>query len=93
VLEGVRSLAEKDVVPGGTKANLDWVRPHVRFGPSVDGPMQLVLADAQTNGGLLATVAAGRAEAVQALLLDAGVAVAHVGEVLATADGPGLEVA
>src|SRR5512147_2571441 len=31
VQAGALGLAEKDVVPGGTKANLEWVAPHVRF--------------------------------------------------------------
>jgi selenide, water dikinase len=93
VLEGVRALAEKDVLPGGSKANLEWVRPHTRFGPAVDGPLQSVLADAQTNGGLLAAVAPERAEAVMALLREAGVAPALVGEVLPAAGEPVLEVA
>ena len=31
VLEGVLELAARDVVPGGSSANLAWVAPHVRF--------------------------------------------------------------
>ena len=49
-------LAERDVVPGGSKANLAWVSPHVRFDAAVPLPLRVVLADAQTNGGLLAAV-------------------------------------
>jgi selenide,water dikinase len=45
-----RSLAE-GFVPGGSRRNLDWVRPHVRSGVSDDE--LLLLADAQTSGGLL----------------------------------------
>lgn len=93
LLEGMWELAEQDVFPGGSKANLAWVAPHVRFGPAVDATLQLVLADAQTNGGLLAAVAPGRFEAVRVLLADAGVAAAHVGEVLAADGAPALEVA
>ncbi len=93
VLDGVRDLAEKDVLPGGSKANLDWVRPNVRFGPAVDRVTQLILADAQTNGGLLAAVRPERIAAILALLADAGVAAAHIGEVAPTSGGPGLEVA
>jgi selenide,water dikinase len=51
----------------------------------------IVLADAQTNGGLLAAVAADQAEAVLAALAAAGVAAADVGEVL-PGDPPRLEV-
>jgi selenide, water dikinase len=93
VQAGVLGLAEKDVVPGGTKANLEWVAPHVHFGPAVSRPMQLVLADAQTNGGLLAAVAPGRLETVLRLLADQGVAAARIGEVREAPSGASLEVA
>jgi selenide, water dikinase len=93
VLDGVRDLAEKDVLPGGSKANLDWVKPNVRFGPMVDRVTQLILADAQTNGGLLAAVRPERLAAILALLADAGVAAAHIGEVAPTSGPPGIEVA
>jgi len=93
VLDGVRDLVEKDVLPGGSKANLDWVRPNVRFGPAVSVATQLILADAQTNGGLLAAVRPERVGAVLALLADAGVAAAHIGEAAPTSAEPRLEVA
>jgi selenide, water dikinase len=93
VLDGVRDLAENDVMPGGSKANLDWVRPNVRFGPAVDRTTQLILADAQTNGGLLAAVRPERLAGLLALLADAGVPAAHIGEVAPTSGEPGLEVA
>lgn len=40
-------------VSGGTRRNLDWVRPHLSCGPGVTEGDQLLLADAQTSGGLL----------------------------------------
>jgi selenide,water dikinase len=83
VIEGVRPLAERDVVPGGSKANLAWVTPNVRFDEGVSLVDRIVLADAQTNGGLLAAVAPGAAETVQAALRGAGVHAAWVGEVIA----------
>jgi selenide,water dikinase len=93
VLADVLDLAGRDVVPGGSKANLDWVRPHVRFGAGVDRLMQVVLADAQTNGGLLAAVSPERADAIVRLLADRGVAAAEIGVVAAAPEGPALEVA
>jgi selenide, water dikinase len=39
-------------VPGGSRRNLDWVAPHADFG-SVPEETLLLLADAQTSGGLL----------------------------------------
>ncbi len=91
VLDGVAALAGRDVVPGGSKANLEWVAPHVRFGPELDLARRLVLAAAQTNGGLLAAVAPERAEVVLGLLGDAGVEAAHIGEVHPTSE-VGIEV-
>jgi selenide, water dikinase len=93
LLDGIRDLADRDVLPGGSKANLDWVRPNVRFGQKVGPTTQLILADAQTNGGLLAAVKPERLSALLALLADAGVAAAHIGEVAPTSGPPGLEVA
>jgi len=93
VQDGVLALAERDVVPGGTTANLDWVAPHVRFAAAIGRPRQLVLADAQTNGGLFAAIAPGRLEAVMRLLADRGVEAAHIGEVRAAPSGGSLEVA
>jgi selenide,water dikinase len=41
-------------VSGGTRRNLDWVRAHLDVtGRSVDEDVLLMLADAQTSGGLL----------------------------------------
>jgi selenide,water dikinase len=90
VLEGVPELAAADVVPGGSKANLAWVAPHLAVAPGVALPA-IVLADAQTNGGLLAAVAPGEAAAVLAALAAAGVTAAGIGEVLP--GPPRLEVA
>jgi selenide, water dikinase len=51
-LDGARDALTAGYVSGGTRRNLDWVRPHL----SADGvPTDelLLLADAQTSGGLL----------------------------------------
>jgi selenide, water dikinase len=52
VLPGVLELAEDDVVPGGTQRNRAYVRSAVEWS-ELTKPEQLVLADAQTSGGLL----------------------------------------
>jgi selenide,water dikinase len=83
VIDGVHDLAARDVVPGGSKANLRWVTPHLRVAEGLAATWPLVLADAQTNGGLLAAVDPARAAEVVAALTSAGVAEAGiVGEVL-----------
>ncbi len=51
-IEGAREVAQAGYMPGGSKRNLDWVRPHTDPGP-VDEDELLLLADAQTSGGLL----------------------------------------
>ena len=51
-LDGAAESLAAGYVPGGSRRNLDWVRPHVRsLGVSEDE--LLLLADAQTSGGLL----------------------------------------
>jgi selenide,water dikinase len=81
VLDGVVELARADVVPGGSKANLAWVQPNLTVDPGAALPA-IVLADAQTNGGLLAAVAAAAVPGLLAALAAAGVTAAEVGEVL-----------
>jgi selenide,water dikinase len=50
-LEPARASLAQGYVPGGSRRNLDWVRPHVAT--SVSEEELLLLADAQTSGGLL----------------------------------------
>jgi selenide,water dikinase len=58
LLPGIAALAEQGVVPGGTKTNLAHAEKGVRFPDGLPEPIKHVLADAQTNGGLLAAVPA-----------------------------------
>lgn len=51
-LDGAVASARDGFVSGGTKRNLDWVRPNLDPG-SADELTLLLLADAQTSGGLL----------------------------------------
>jgi selenide,water dikinase len=50
-LDGARQALAEGYVSGGTRRNLDWVRPHAEI--TVSGDEALLLADAQTSGGLL----------------------------------------
>jgi selenide,water dikinase len=52
-LADAREAAHAGYISGGTKRNLDWVLPYTNFSDSVDDVEQLLLADAQTSGGLL----------------------------------------
>ena len=51
-LDGAREALAAGYVSGGTRRNLDWVRPHADL-TAVDEAEALLLADAQTSGGLL----------------------------------------
>ncbi|OQO93656.1 selenide, water dikinase SelD [Saccharomonospora piscinae] len=52
VLDAARAAVRDGYVSGGTRRNLDWVRPHTEL-TGIDGDTALLLADAQTSGGLL----------------------------------------
>jgi selenide,water dikinase len=65
LLPDVRDLAEAGFIPGGTIRNFDSVTPTTAFDPAIDRVGKLILADAQTSGGLLLCV---RPEARDALL-------------------------
>jgi selenide, water dikinase len=75
----ILDLARRDVVPGGTKRNLAYVRMHTDFG-ELPEPERLLLADAQTSGGML--IAARHEPSMEAALRDAGVPFARIGEVV-----------
>jgi selenide, water dikinase len=52
LIDGARDAVRAGYVPGGTRRNLDWVAPHADFGDVGEEDL-LLLADAQTSGGLL----------------------------------------
>lgn len=79
VLPGVEDLARAGVVPGGTVRNLEDVSAQVRFPADMPEWRRWILADAQTNGGLLACVARRDAAAVLRALKRRGVTGAVVG--------------
>lgn len=73
VLAAVRSLAEAGMVPGGTRRNLASVGEHMAWDESIGDVDRLVLADAQTSGGLLVAVEPGAADAVVTRMRSRGV--------------------
>jgi selenide,water dikinase len=80
----VLELARSGVVPGGTSRNHAFVRPHTDFGRMPE-PDQLVLADAQTSGGLL--IATGNPDELASALSSRGVPSARIGSVVAGEPG------
>jgi selenide,water dikinase len=61
-LPSVKELAENGTVPGGTKRNLKFVEDKVQFDKHLSDIDKLLLADAQTSGGLLISLPADKAE-------------------------------
>ncbi len=51
-IEGAREAARNGYIPGGSRRNLSWVAPHSDLSCLPDEEL-LLLADAQTSGGLL----------------------------------------
>ena len=78
IIDGALELAREGVVPGGTERNHAFVSPHVDWG-SLTQPEQLLLADAQTSGGLL--VATRQPDALHAALSARGVTSARIGTI------------
>jgi selenide,water dikinase len=79
LLPGVLDLARAAVVPSGTRRNHAHLAEHVDWGKLTE-PEQLVLADAQTSGGLL--VAARDADRLRGELEARGLTWAEIGETL-----------
>jgi selenide, water dikinase len=52
LIEGTRAAMQAGYLPGGSRRNLDWVLPHTDTGAMGEEDL-LLLADAQTSGGLL----------------------------------------
>jgi cysteine desulfurase len=82
------ALAGADIVPGGTLNNLAYVESHVTFAPDVSQVARLLLADAQTSGGLLISLPGERAEALLVALHARGVSeAAIIGEITGKGTG------
>jgi selenide, water dikinase len=83
-IDGAVALAESGSIPGGTRSNRSFVSPHVDWG-ELEEVERLLLADAQTSGGLLIAVSDANAGALRRALTRAHVPVAEIGVV---EDGP-----
>ncbi len=90
ILQGVPALAAAGVVPAGSVANLEHFGAKVRFPKGLPRDIQLVLSDAQTNGGLLAALPEREAARAQRALERVGVEAARIGELFA--GRPGIDV-
>ena len=52
-IEGARRSMEEGFIPGGSRRNLAWVQDHLDVADGISEEELILLADAQTSGGLL----------------------------------------
>jgi selenide,water dikinase len=84
VIEGVQELLEMGIAPGGTHRNLESLDGVVDWHEDITDQTQILLADAQTSGGLLIAVAPEKKDALLEALEDVSVQTrAVIGEILA----------
>jgi selenide, water dikinase len=86
LLPSTLDLARAGVVPSGTHANHAFVSPNLDWG-SLSEAEQLVLADAQTSGGLLISVPEPSSKALREGLIGRRVQAAEIGMVRAGSAG------
>lgn len=79
-LPDAENLAEAGCVPGGTRRNRASVEPAVSWSEAVPETLRTLLCDAQTSGGLLASVASEDASELAAEWESAGYAAAVIGQ-------------
>ncbi|MEM9079803.1 MAG: selenide, water dikinase SelD [Verrucomicrobiota bacterium] len=82
--ERVLELIGEGCVPGGTRKNLEAAEAETRFGDGVAEEWRVLLADAQTSGGLLLAVSGEKVAEAEGVLREAQApVVARVGELVA----------
>jgi selenide,water dikinase len=77
-LPGAIELAREGIMPGGSRRNLEWGKTLLDPGPH-DELHQLLVADAQTSGGLVFGVDPGESAAVLSALVASGHTAAVIG--------------
>ena len=88
VLEEAVHLLRQGLIPNGSRRNLDSLREWLYVADGVGEEALLLLADAQTSGGLLIALPADAAERLKAELLSNGVPdFADIGEIVAGSGG------
>ncbi len=87
VLPGVEELVDQNVVPAGTRNNLDYTAPWTHYADHITQKQKLILNDAQTSGGLLIALAEKENQALQEALSRAGVENWIIGKITLKGEG------
>ncbi len=72
-LKNTFELAVAGCIPGGTKDNLDYTNPNVKYDMNISEVKKLMLNDAQTSGGLLISVSKKKSQKLLNILIERGV--------------------
>ena len=67
-LDEVSNFAKEDIIPGGTRKNLKFYEKNINFDKSISKYQQLMIADAQTSGGLLISTNKNNAKKITEIL-------------------------
>jgi len=88
IIAAAWDLAGAGSVPGGTINNLNHVKDKVRFGNGISEIAKLILADAQTSGGLLISLPENRVDELMKALEVRGVSeAAMIGRIIEKGEG------
>jgi len=87
LLPGAAGLAAAGYISGGTRANIERMRPVTRLDAAIPGELTVLLHDAQTSGGLLLAAPARTTAALLGDLRSRGLPAALIGEVVAGQTG------
>lgn len=83
ILPGTKALAEQNIVPGGSRANHQWLMEHVHYSDAISETEQLILCDAITSGGLLISMSKQEATAyIQQLKTNHAIDATIIGDVI-----------
>lgn len=88
MLDGTRELAEKGIVPGGSKANERWLEGCVAYAENVTDVEKSILCDAITSGGLLISLPHDEATAYVEAMNSTGAHATIIGTVTEKKDKP-----
>lgn len=81
LIPGADNFISAGVIPGGTKNNLAFVSEEVEFAKGISEIKKLLLADAQTSGGLLFSVPAEQSKEVVVRLNEQNVQTSVIGTI------------
>lgn len=82
LIKGVYELAEQGFIPGGTRRNLEAVVDSVTWDEGISPISKLLLADAQTSGGLLISISQDNLPQLRKSLENRNIKFAEIGEIV-----------